>query len=276
MEGYFHPRKAFQGWAWAELGWCKSSLIPSQPRSEGRARSRCPLVSWEVGWRKGKEGLLLSLRSPSGNKSPALCLSCCSSHSRGRGVPEQPHSQSQSQGAPSDNLLQACPSHVLSVMPLFFDLLCLQQRRRSKKSWALPLISALLRLLFPFFFLFLMIAGEVRHGGSSAVPTPASSSPSPELQSGSCRVAWSSWPLKTAKGDKSKDSWFNFTGTISWFLSKAPRCKKAFNNAVASSFWRVNCSLKKSQQFCEWVWDLCFSRIIEKKNELMVLHLKKK
>ena len=86
----------------------------------------------------------------------------------------------QSQGSPSDNLLQACPSHMLSVMPLFFDLLCLQQRGRSKKSWTLPLISALLCLFFPFFSLFLTIAGEARHRGSSSVATPASCDPNPE------------------------------------------------------------------------------------------------
>lgn len=136
------------------------------------------------GWLE--ERLLHSLCSLSENKSSALCPSCCSSHSRRRGVPKQPYCQSQSQGAPSDNLLQACLSHVLSVMPLFFDLLCLQQRRRSKTSWALPLISALLCLFFPFFFLFLTIAGEVRHGGSSAVPTPVSSNPSPRA---------ARWPL---------------------------------------------------------------------------------
>lgn len=242
MEGYFHSRRTFQEWAWADLHWCKWSPIPPQAKV-----ALAPGAHELQGWLQ--ERLLHSPCSLSENKSPALCPGCCSSHSRSRGVPKQPRSQRQSRGAPSDNLFQACPSHVLSVMPLFFDLLCLQQRRRSKKSWALPLISALLCLFFPFFFLFLTIAGEGRHGGSSAVPTTASSNPSPELQGGSCTVAWSSWPLKTAKGDKREVFWFIFTGTTSWFLSNTPRCKKAFNNAVDSSFWRINSNPKKFQQF---------------------------
>lgn len=151
MEGYFHSIKSFQEWAWAELGSCRlSTKVALAPGAHGQAAR---LAGWKAA------ALLCSLGE---NRSPALCGSCCSSHSRRCGVPKQPHSQRQSQGAPSDNLLQACPSHVLCVMPLLFDLLCLQQRRRSKKSWALPLISALLHLFFPFFFLFLTIAEEVR------------------------------------------------------------------------------------------------------------------
>lgn len=135
----------------------------------------------------------------------------CSSSSR---APEM-----QSQGTPRDNLLRACPPHVLSVMPLLFDLLCLQRRRRSKKSWTLPLISALLCLFCPFFSLFLTIGGEARHRESSSAPTAASSIPSPEHRrkvGALLPEAVGHW--KTVEVVKAV-SWFSFTGAISWFLS---------------------------------------------------------
>lgn len=156
----------------------------------------------------------------------------------------------QSQGTPCDSLVQACPSHVLSVMPLFFDLLGLQQRGRSKKSWALPLISAVLCLFFPFF---LFISDNCR--GSKTQREFLYTSPNLlrtqpwVLQGGSCTIAWSTRLLKNARGDKSSVLWFSFTGAVSRFLSRTQGCKKAFNNAVGRSFWRGNRSLKKSHWF---------------------------
>lgn len=243
MEGYFHSRKIYQEWSWAELDWCKSSLILSQPCSKGRTRSWWPLVSCKDGWRKG-------------------CCTPCALWVKISPLPSVPAAAAPTQGDvvfPSSHTakvrakaLQVTTSYRHACLTCFllclFSLISSACNREGDQRQAELCLLSLHSCVFSFLFSFYswQLQGKWDMEGALLYQPQSPPTPAPELQGGPCTVAWSSWSLKTAKGDKSKVSWFNFTGTMSWFLSMTPGCKKAFNNAGGSSFWRVNCSLKKS------------------------------
>lgn len=192
MIGCLYASKTLQ--AWIELCPCKLSLILLQTCSKD------PAHPWSMPCRQvcqgkpfcslRKEDLFWQFTTALSEMRSLLIRSPCSQNVELR---------------QRDNLLQASYSHMLSVMPLHFDLLCLHQwDQRKAELCLLSLCSCVFSFLFfPLYFWQWYGGGKARHGGNSS-NNPSHCQPQCiASEGGFFPIAWSSWLLKDVRGSVS-------------------------------------------------------------------------